>query len=133
MAYNICEAEIIGRVGGDAEARPAGSRWVVSFSVGCSSSWTGQDGKPMQKTKWVRVSQWFQDKERAQRAADSIKKGSLVHVRGELDEPHVWTSREGQTSASLQVTALGYANILFRPKERTDGVPSINDEDELPF
>lgn len=99
---------LIGNLGRDPEMRytPSGTP-VTSFNVAVNRSWTGQDGQRQDKTTWFRISAW-------QRLAETcnqfLTKGQRVLVVGEVEEPSTWTDREGNTRASLEVTA---RNVQF--------------------
>jgi len=94
---------IIGNLGRDPEMRytPSGVA-VTNFSVATSRSWTGQDGQRQEKTVWFRVAAW---RRLAETCNQYLTKGQRVLVIGEMEEPSTWTDREGNTRASLEVTA----------------------------
>ncbi|MDE0243507.1 MAG: single-stranded DNA-binding protein, partial [Candidatus Kaiserbacteria bacterium] len=75
---------------------------VTNFSVATSRSWTGQDGQRQEKTVWFRVAAW---RRLAETCNQYLTKGQRVLVVGEMEEPTPWTDREGNTRASLEVTA----------------------------
>jgi single-strand DNA-binding protein len=99
---------IVGNLGRDPEMRytPSGVP-VTSFSVATSRRWTGQDGQPQEKTVWFRVTAWRRD---AELASQYLTKGRQVMVIGEMEEPSTWTDRDGNSRASLEMTA---RNIRF--------------------
>ena len=94
---------LIGNLGRDPEMRytPSGVA-VTNFSVATSRSWTGQDGQRQEKTVWFRVATW---RGLAETCNQYLTKGQKVLVVGEVEEPDTWTDREGNTRASLEVTA----------------------------
>ncbi len=99
---------LIGNLGRDPEMRYTPSRVAVtSFSVAVNRSWTGQDGQRQDKTTWFRVSAW---RRMAETCNQYLTKGQRVLVVGEVEEPSTWTDREGNTRASLEVTA---RNVQF--------------------
>ncbi len=67
-----------------------------------SQSWTGQDGQRQEKTVWFRVNAWAR---LAETCNQYLTKGQKVLVVGEVEEPNVWTDREGNARASLDVRA----------------------------
>lgn len=94
---------IVGNLGRDPEMRYTASGVpVTSFSVAVSKRWTGQDGQRQEKTTWFRVTAWRQ---LAELASQYLTKGRQVMVVGEIDEPDVWTDRDGNHRASLEITA----------------------------
>ncbi len=94
---------LVGNLGRDPEMRytPSGVA-VTSFSVAVNRSWTGQDGQRQDKTTWFRISAW---RRLAETCSQYLTKGQRVLVVGEVEEPNTWTDREGNTRASLDVTA----------------------------
>ena len=94
---------LIANLGRDPEMRytPSGVA-VTSFSVAVNRSWTGQDGQRQDKTTWFRVTAW---RGLAETCNQYLTKGQKVLVVGEMEEPNTWTDREGNTRASLEVTA----------------------------
>ena len=99
---------LVGNLGRDPEMRytPSGVA-VTSFSVAVNRSWTGQDGQRQDKTTWFRITAW---RGLAERCNQYLTKGQKVLVVGEVEEPNTWTDREGNTRASLDVTA---RNVQF--------------------
>jgi single-strand DNA-binding protein len=99
---------LIGNLGRDPEMRytPSGVA-VTNFSVATSRSWTGQDGQRQEKTVWFRVATW---RRLAETCNQYLTKGQRVLVIGEMEEPSTWTDQEGNTRASLEVTA---RNVQF--------------------
>lgn len=94
---------LVGNLGRDPEMRytPSGVP-VTSFSVAVNKRYQGQDGQWQDKTIWFRVTAW---RKLAETASQYLTKGSKVLVVGELEEPRIWTDRDGQAQASLDVTA----------------------------
>lgn len=87
-----------GRLGRDAEARPAGSGKVVKFSLATGRKWTGQDGKERDDTVWVDVVVWA---EGLQPLAETLKKGTRVNVVGTA-KLRSWTGQDGKERTSLE-------------------------------
>jgi single-strand DNA-binding protein len=94
---------IVGNLGQDPEMRYTASGVpVTNFSVAVNKRWTGQDGQKQEKTTWFRVSTWRQ---LAELCSQYLTKGSQVMVIGEMDDPSVWTDRDGNHRSSLEITA----------------------------
>ncbi|MCB0046805.1 MAG: single-stranded DNA-binding protein [Caldilineaceae bacterium] len=94
---------IVGNLGSDPEMRYTASGVpVTSFSVAVNKRWTGQDGQRQEKTTWFRVTAWRQ---LGELASQYLTKGRQVMVVGEINDPDVWTDREGNHRASLEITA----------------------------
>lgn len=115
---------LIGNLGGDPEMRytPSGKA-VTNFSVAVTRSWTDANGERQEKTIWFRVNCW--DK-MALTAAQYLTKGRQVFVIGEIEEPRVFTDRNGEHRAALDVRA---HTIKFLGKA-ADGKPAQVEVDE---
>ncbi len=74
--------EFVGNAGGDAEMRvmPTGGQ-VTTFSVGVNCGYYDKDDKWVDRTLWVRCQVWGKG---AEKAADTVRKGHTLCVRGEL-------------------------------------------------
>lgn len=107
---------LVGNLGNDPEMRytPSGVP-VTNFNVAVNRRWTGQDGQQQEKTIWFRVTAW---RRLAETTSQYLTKGSQVLVIGELEEPEVWTDRDGNTRSSLKVTAM---NIKFMSGRDSSG------------
>ena len=106
---------IVGSLGRDPEMRflDAGDA-VTNMSVAVNKSWNDANGQKQTKTTWFRVSTW---RALAEACNEYLAKGSRVLVVGEMDEPNVWTDKEGNSRADLQITA---RNVVFlTPKGET--------------
>ena len=94
---------IIGNLGNDAEMRytPSGVP-VASFNLAASRQWQGQDGQKKDKTTWFRVSVWNKP---AEALTQYLTKGKQVMVVGEVEVARVYTARDGNPRAGLEVEA----------------------------
>lgn len=100
---------LVGNLGRDPEMRytPSGQA-VTSFSVASSRQWTNAQGQLVKETVWFKVSVWGK---MAETCNTYLKKGSKVLVEGRLNAdpatgaPRIWTSKDGRTGASFEVTA----------------------------
>ena len=92
---------LVGNLVRDPEMRytPDGTP-VTNFTVAVNDSGRDDD------TKWIRVSTW---RKTAKACADHLVKGQEVLVEGTLNHengnPRTYTSRDGETRASFEVTA----------------------------
>ena len=93
---------IIGRLGADPELRytPAGVP-VCSFNVATDKTWNNDQGQKQVETTWHRVTVW---RKHAEVCAQYLSKGKMVLVTGSV-KASGFTNRDGQISASLEVTA----------------------------
>ena len=134
---------IVGNLGNDPEMRYTASGIpVTNFNVATSRVWTNQEGQRQEKTIWFRVTAW---QKQAELVSQYLSKGRQVLVVGEMEEPDLWTDREGNQRASLQVRAFSIKFLGSRadgdgggmgasqgaPAASGDG-PVTNDED-IPF
>src|SRR5882672_7425525 len=117
MAF--CKVMIIGNLGRDPEMRytPTGKP-VTQFSVAVNQSTKNQQtGEWIEETDWFRVSIWG---DRAERAAESFRKGNKVFVEGRF-KTREFEGRDGQKRTSLEITADSLVNLEKRTREEGDG------------
>lgn len=94
---------LVGNLGGDPEMRYTPSGVPVStFSLAVSRSWVNADGQKQEKTIWFRVTCW---RKLAETVSQYLTKGKQVLVVGEIEEARTYTDRDGNSRASLEVTA----------------------------
>lgn len=129
---------IVGNLGGEPEMRYTQSgQAVTNFSVAVNKKWNGQDGQAHEQTKWFRVATWGK---LAEVCNQYLSKGRQVLVEGEFTVdpqtggPRVWTDQNGNSRASLEITA---SRVVFlggnggsNGSESPAGHPA---EDEVPF
>lgn len=121
------QIQLVGRLGSEPELRRTQSgKAVASFSLAVDKPTQGE-----KKTLWLRVSCWERD---AENAAKYLTKGSTVLVIGEVEEPRVFTDRQGNQRASLDITART-VRFLGGKGERTEpvGNVTVDDAEALPF
>ena len=125
---------IIGRLGADPELRytPAGVP-VCSFNVATDRTWNNDQGQKQTETTWHRVTVW---RKRAEACAQYLSKGKMVLVTGSV-KASGFTNRDGQISASLEVTADQVAFLSSSGAGATDGAGGAGsaavDEEVIPF
>jgi single-strand DNA-binding protein len=101
MAFS--KIQIVGNLGRDPEMRytPNG-RPVTEFSVAVNQSTKNQQtGEWVEATDWFRVSVWG---DRAERAAENLRKGNRVLVDGRF-RTREYETMDGQKRVSLEITA----------------------------
>ena len=101
MAFS--KIQIVGNLGRDPEMRytPNG-RPVTEFSVAVNQSTKNQQtGEWVEATDWFRVSVWG---DRAERAAENLRKGNRVLVDGRF-RTREYETKDGQKRVSLEITA----------------------------
>lgn len=94
---------LVGNLGSDPEMRytPGGAA-VANFSLAVNRSWTNQDGTRQDKTTWFRVAAW---RKQAEIVSQYLAKGRQVMVIGEVEEARAYVDKDGNSRASLEVTA----------------------------
>ncbi len=91
---------LVGRLGRDPELSvTSGGIPLCKFSIAVDRGYKKADGE--RETDWIDIVTWRQ---RAEFAANYLKKGSLVLVRGQL-QVRKWESPEGQPRRTYEVQA----------------------------
>ncbi|HXI46476.1 MAG TPA: single-stranded DNA-binding protein [Candidatus Acidoferrales bacterium] len=101
MAFS--KIQIVGNLGRDPELRytPNG-RPVTEFSVAVNQSTKNQQTNEwVEATDWFRVSVWG---DRAERAAENLRKGTRVLVDGRF-RTREYETKDGRKGLSLEITA----------------------------
>ena len=117
MAF--CKLMFIGNLGRDPEMRytPTG-RPVTQFTVAVNQSTRNQQtGEWTEETDWFRVSVFG---DRAERAAEQLRKGNRVFVEGRF-RTREFEGQDGQKRPSLDVTADTVISLERRPREDEAG------------
>ena len=90
--------EVAGHLGADPEARfTANGQKVTTLRVAAKSKRGSNE-----ETIWWRVTLWG---DRFDKMLTYFKKGSAVIVLGEMHKPEIFTGRDGNPQASLEMTA----------------------------
>lgn len=113
MAF--CKVMIIGNLGRDPEMRytPTGKP-VTQFTVAVNQSTKNQQtGEWTEETDWFRVSVFG---DRAERAAEQLRKGNRVFVEGRF-RTREFEGNDGQKRTSLDITADNVIGLERRPRE----------------
>jgi single-strand DNA-binding protein len=92
---NYSRAEIIGHIGKDAEARPHGERYAISFSVAVTKK-----TKDKECTTWWSVTHWSA----SDKLAQWLTKGRAVHASGE-PALETYETKDGQQRQRLTLRA----------------------------
>lgn len=118
------QTTLLGRAGQDCEIRysPSGKA-VASFSLATDKGY-GEN----KKTLWARITVWG---DQAENAAKLVTKGAVVLVVGELEEPRTYTTKDGETRVSLEVTARTW-KLVGNVAPRDSSVTVVGSE-EIPF
>ncbi len=143
MSYH--EITVIGRLGRDPELRhTSGGGAVTSFPLAAHHRNRNPQGELVKETLWFQVTAWERN---AENAAQYLKKGSQVMVKGRLTpdpetgSPRLWERRDGSAGASYEITA---REIIFLGGRETDDIQDVQadntpaqgnhrDDSEIPF
>jgi len=116
MSLNKCM--IIGNLGRDPEMRytPSGQA-VTQFSVATNRNFRDPQGEWQSETEWFRVVVWA---DRAERAAEQLRKGHKVYVEGRL-QTRQWEDQSGNKRYTTELVADRVTSLERRDRE--DGPP----------
>jgi len=116
MTYQLIT--IVGNVGRDAEIKYLRDGVAVTdFSVAVSKV-TGRGDQRKEKTTWFKVTLW---RERAETAAQFVKKGTRILVTGEIDASAFIDKKTGEARASLDLTASDFRLLSSRSEGQGGG------------
>jgi single-strand DNA-binding protein len=116
---SFCKVSLIGNLGRDPEMRytPSG-RPVTQFTVAVNQSTKNQQtGEWTEETDWFRVSVFG---DRAERAAEQLRKGARVFVDGRF-KTREWEGQDGQKRTALEITADNVVSLEKRAREEGEG------------
>lgn len=116
---------LVGNLGKDPEKRfTTDGKAITNFSLAVNKKYTGSDGETKEKVNWFNISVFGKQ---ADSCEEYLKKGSMVLVEGEVQDPYAWASKEdGTPKATNQVTA---HNVRFLNTQKKEN----NDDEECPF
>lgn len=110
-------ATIAGHLGADPEVRfTSGGQKVTTLRV------AARVRRSKDKTIWWKVTVWG---EQFDKMIPHFKKGSPIIVTGDLNEPEIFTDREGRAKISMSLTA---TDILFSPFGKPEGRSDASSE-----
>lgn len=120
---------LVGYVGADPELRyTPGGQAVCNFRMAVSRKWT-QNGESHEETTWYRVATWAK---LAEICGQYVHKGSLVLVEGDRMTVNVYTNKQGQPAASLELTAQT-VKFLGGKGQSTSASEDEPEPDPIPF
>ena len=125
---DINKVIIRGRAAADASVKHLTNSALVTLRVGTDGSYTGRDGRKVERVDWHMIACWGDVCEQAQ----GIRKGDVVQVEGQLR-----TRGYGEGDAKKWVTEIVAARVTVDAREREprierDDAPPIG-EDDIPF
>lgn len=134
---------LIGHLGSDPEMRytPTGQA-VCSFRMAVNRRWNDAQGQPHEETTWYKIAAWGK---LAETCSQYLSKGKQVLVEGDRIKVDVYTNREGQAAASMELTVQTVKFLGGRDgaqpgaaRPSSSAVPAYENtgpysEDEIPF
>jgi single-strand DNA-binding protein len=140
------KATVIGNLGADPETRYTKSGTMnVNFRIATNRRWTDQSGQQQEKTNWFRVTAWGKLGETLDKMTQDgwLTKGRQVFVTGRIDLGDPYTTQQGETRQTMEITADDVVLVGNRPdgmgaggqgqgRSRED-TPTSDEVDDLPF
>lgn len=126
---NRCE--FIGNVGNPPEVRFVGASAVANFSVACNEKWKDKDGKPQERTEWVRCVAWGK---LAETCGEYLEKGKQVFVAGRM-QTREW-EKDGVKRYSTEIVLETMKLLGSRNDRSTSAAPPSGgapDDADIPF
>ena len=125
---DINKAIVRGRAAADASVKSLPNSTLVTLRIGTDSSYTGRDGRKVERVDWHMIACWGDVCEQAH----GIRKGDVVQVEGQLR-----TRSYGEGAAKKWVTEIVASKVTVDAREREpqverDDAPPIG-EDDIPF
>lgn len=118
------KVQLIGRLGGDPEARYAQSGdAITNITMATSETWKDKNtGERKEKTEWHRVA--FFGKV-AEIAGEYLRKGSQCYVEGKL-QTRKWQDKDGQDRYTTEIVVDSFNGTLqlLDSKPQGDGAPA---------
>ena len=128
MARGLNKVMIIGYLDRDPEMRftPTGKS-VANFSLACTRSWKGPNGKEHSATEWFNVIAWG---ELADMTKQHLSKGSLVYVEGRL-QTRLWQDEDGNQHKSIEISARDILLLNGETSNQNREGLSLSEDDDL--
>lgn len=106
---------IIGKLGNDAEVKQVNDKYLLSFSVACSTK-----VKTEYKTTWYKIVSFSDTKPNL---AEYLKKGTTVFVEGE-PKINTYTNKDGVTESNFEIIFPKIQLISGSKKEEQQQAPA---------
>ena len=129
MAYGLNRAEVIGRLGQDAEVKhfQSGGR-VARFSVATDESYFDQEkGEPVKKTEWHNVVTF--QKGLVDMLEKHAKKGRLVFVSGKLQTRSFRKENETTDRSVTEMLLIPSSKVTFLDKREEENGEAAEGEE----
>ena len=125
---DINKAVIRGRAATDASVKHLPSSTLTTLRIGTDGSYTGRDGRKVERVDWHMVACWGAIGEQAQ----SIRKGDVVHVEGLIRTRSYGEGVNKKWSTEIVASKVTVDAREREPQvERDDAPPLV--EDDIPF
>lgn len=128
VGFNRVIAE--GNLGKDAELKPVGNDFVLSFSIGANEKWKNKDGEKQERVEWFNCSLWGK---RAEALAKFLKKGNRVLVEGKLRTDKYEKNGETRYATKVIVSEVVLLDGKKSESKPDDGDDMGNGPDSIPF
>lgn len=120
----------IGRIGKDAEVVDGKNGKFLSMDIATDYYSRGEN-----RTMWVRVRTNIP--RYVEKLAPHLKKGKMITVEGEQQEPRCWTGKDGQPHAQIVLVAnyIDFVHIGKRKEQeqQAENTAPVDNKDDLPF
>lgn len=112
------KVQLIGRLGGDPEARSLNNGGeVVNLRLATSESWKDRDGNRLERTEWHNIAIFNEGL--AKVATSYLRKGSQCFIEGQL-QTRKWTDQAGNDRYSTEVVLQKFRGELVLLDKRED-------------
>lgn len=109
--------QVIGNLGKEPESRVVGQSTVLSFSVGMTEKFKGQDGSQQERTEWFNCEWWNPNG-----GSQYLHKGTQVYIEGS-QKTESWQDQQGQNHSivKLRVFACQLLGSPQNPQQNPQG------------
>ena len=125
---DINKAIVRGRAAADASVKSLPNSTLVTLRIGTDSSYTGRDGRKVERVDWHMIACWGKVAEQAQ----SVRKGSVVQVEGEIRTRSYDKGGEKRYVTEIVASKIVCDSTDRVPQVERDDAPPIG-EDDIPF
>lgn len=125
---DINKVIIRGRAAADASVKHLTNSALVTLRVGTDGSYTGRDGRKVERVDWHNVACWGQMADQAR----GIRKGDVVQVEGKIRTRSYDKGGEKRYVTEIIASKITCDAADREPQIERDDVPDRS-EDEIPF
>jgi len=129
MAQSLNKVMLIGRLGRDPELKytEKGDAFC-NFGLATSETYTGADGKDVERTEWHNISVW---RKLAEICSQYLKKGSLIYMEGRI-RTSVDAKDDTKRYHNIDMTSMVMLDSK-KSSENKEGNKNVVDEENVPF